>query len=384
MSWHSFRCVAGGALLAITSAGVIHAAVPSSVSFQGILKDGSGSPVADGPYFVTFRVYSVATGGSALWADTQTVTTSGGIFQAVLGSNLPITPSLFADTPRFLGVTVFPDAEMVPRQRIQASAYAFHVATVDGATGGVISGDVDLQGNLDVDGTLDAAGPSSRMRFEYGTLGDLPDPSLYHGMFAHVHSLGRAYYAHGGAWVPLARSVHGHYDLMAADSSPVQALYVDTAGLVGIGTTSPKASLDVNGDLIRTTYRVSGTSSAYPLDTGLVPFRQLGFPKRRADTGIRVTYTDLPSIHGTGGLRLEILFNGAPCPSPGPLIFDYYDSSNIGETDYSQTVCGTCFGLPEGNRIITIRAEAVPGAPVNTISMNLFNGRWTLEAEEVR
>ena len=26
---------------------------------------------------------------------------------------------------------------------------------------------------------------------------------VYHGMFAHVHSEGAAYYAHGGAWVKL-------------------------------------------------------------------------------------------------------------------------------------------------------------------------------------
>ena len=31
------------------------------------------------------------------------------------------------------------------------------------------------------------------------------NPSTYHGMFAHVHNTGLAYYAHGGAWYPLAR-----------------------------------------------------------------------------------------------------------------------------------------------------------------------------------
>ena len=38
----------------------------------------------------------------------------------------------------------------------------------------------------------------------FSNLGDLPNASTYHGMFAHVHGTGAAYYAHGGNWVELA------------------------------------------------------------------------------------------------------------------------------------------------------------------------------------
>lgn len=38
----------------------------------------------------------------------------------------------------------------------------------------------------------------------YPTLADLPDAASYHGMFAHVHAEGAAYYAHAGNWVKLA------------------------------------------------------------------------------------------------------------------------------------------------------------------------------------
>ena len=40
----------------------------------------------------------------------------------------------------------------------------------------------------------------------YSAVSDLPSASTYHGMFAHVHATGLGYYAHAGAWVPLARS----------------------------------------------------------------------------------------------------------------------------------------------------------------------------------
>ena len=37
----------------------------------------------------------------------------------------------------------------------------------------------------------------------YAQLSDLPSATTYHGMFAHVHGTGKAYYAHGGAWIEL-------------------------------------------------------------------------------------------------------------------------------------------------------------------------------------
>ena len=38
----------------------------------------------------------------------------------------------------------------------------------------------------------------------YSTEGDLPSASTYHGMFAHVHGTGNAYYSHAGNWIKLA------------------------------------------------------------------------------------------------------------------------------------------------------------------------------------
>ena len=39
----------------------------------------------------------------------------------------------------------------------------------------------------------------------YNNESDLPSATTYHGMFAHVHSTGLAYYAHGGNWIKLAK-----------------------------------------------------------------------------------------------------------------------------------------------------------------------------------
>ena len=60
---------------------------------------------------------------------------------------------------------------------------------------------------------------------------DLPSATTYHGMFAHVHGTGYAYYAHAGAWVKLAK----HSELVAAANDATITLTAGT-GLSGGGT----------------------------------------------------------------------------------------------------------------------------------------------------
>ena len=62
------------------------------------------------------------------------------------------------------------------------------------ASGGTFTGDVDFGANKITYANV------------YAQLSDLPSASTYHGMFAHVHATGLAYYAHAGAWIPLANT----------------------------------------------------------------------------------------------------------------------------------------------------------------------------------
>jgi len=63
----------------------------------------------------------------------------------------------------------------------------------------------------------------------YSQLSDLPAAGTYHGMFAHVHGEGAAYYAHAGAWIQLAdnSALSGFLDsaltIKLIDSAHVQA-----------------------------------------------------------------------------------------------------------------------------------------------------------------
>ena len=60
---------------------------------------------------------------------------------------------------------------------------------------------------LALTGTINVTGQKNRIRFHWDALADLiaeVSPVDYHGMVAHVHDTGKLYYAHAGAWVPVA------------------------------------------------------------------------------------------------------------------------------------------------------------------------------------
>ncbi len=119
-------------------------AVPQLINFQGILKDGSGNPVANGSYSVIFTIYDAPVGGNVQWAETSSVTTSGGLFTILLGSTNPVPDSAFEDASGYLGIKVGADPEMTPRQQLVSLSYAYRVSSVDGASGGTITSKVSI------------------------------------------------------------------------------------------------------------------------------------------------------------------------------------------------------------------------------------------------
>jgi hypothetical protein len=55
-------------LLSIATASTF-AQQSKKISVQGFLKDANGKAVADGSQSITFKLYTVATGGTAAWED---------------------------------------------------------------------------------------------------------------------------------------------------------------------------------------------------------------------------------------------------------------------------------------------------------------------------
>lgn len=128
----------------LLGAGWSGAEIPHQMNFQGLLKDGSGNPVSNGPYPVVITLYNVATLGAALWAETTSVATQGGLFTVALGTIHPLPDAAFSDSSRWLGIKVGADPEMLPRQKLASVGYGYRVGTVDGATGGRINGSLSF------------------------------------------------------------------------------------------------------------------------------------------------------------------------------------------------------------------------------------------------
>jgi len=104
--------------------------IPKTLSYQGMLANAAGTPVPDGAYSITFKLYEVASGGSALWNETQSVTVLKGVFSVVLGTITPLT--LAFDKAYWIGTTVGAEAELVPRIALTTSPYSFNAQTVNG------------------------------------------------------------------------------------------------------------------------------------------------------------------------------------------------------------------------------------------------------------
>lgn len=77
-------------------------------------------------------------------------------------------------------------------QRWTNENVTFNYFTASDAVNAITGSDLDMGGN--------------KVLFanKYDNLADLPNATTYHGMFAHVHATGKAYFAHAGEWQPLA------------------------------------------------------------------------------------------------------------------------------------------------------------------------------------
>jgi hypothetical protein len=106
-------------------------ALPRLVRFGGTVKDVNGNPLA-GVVGITFAFYSEQTGGTALWLETQNVTAeSSGRYVALLGSSKPdgLPTELFTtEQARWVGVQVSGQAAEQPRVLLLSVPYALKAA----------------------------------------------------------------------------------------------------------------------------------------------------------------------------------------------------------------------------------------------------------------
>ncbi|MEO5365772.1 MAG: hypothetical protein H7831_05355, partial [Magnetococcus sp. WYHC-3] len=155
--------LSGHALLSSEGAllSTARAEVPRTISYQGYLTTGLGTPVS-GSRSIRFTMYDAASGGSALWTETHNVSVVAGWYSVVLGSGMGTSLTLPFDRQYYLGIKVGMDSEMAPRHRLTASPYTLRANTTetvaDGAVGTAALADGAVtSGKINATGAADGA-----------------------------------------------------------------------------------------------------------------------------------------------------------------------------------------------------------------------------------
>jgi len=271
-----FRAMMIAALLLFVMSA--HAQVPPLINYQGQLTDASGNP-ANGAFTMVFNIFGAATGGTAVYTETQSVTVSNGVFNVLLGSVTPIPLNLFDASPdRYLEITVN-SAVLTPRRRFGSVPYAFttrgggngDITAVNagaGLTGGGAVGDVTLavannavnsamiQDNtiVDVDVNTNAAVAGTKINPNFGAQNILTTGRIGLGLnnpSASLHILSTGIppvslpLAENG--LLLGSSGAANYKWMQSYNG---ALALNPVGNnVGIGTTAPQRKFEVVEDV---------------------------------------------------------------------------------------------------------------------------------------
>jgi hypothetical protein len=171
-------------------------------------------------------------------------------------------------------------------------------------------------------------------------------------------------------------------------------LHNGNTGNVGIGTMTPSAALDVNGQVIRKIARAHANGPNDGTTNGAIATRILQYTKTQDATGLRIVWDDNLRCYGVAvSCEWEIKIDGASCAMPGPLVYDVY--ADIGAPAINvhrpQSVVGTCFGITKGPHTIQVYVKAPASLPTGGAAIGAagvpYTGwnvaYWAIEAEEV-
>lgn len=279
-------------LLAGVAALLVTAAQAQQMNYQGRLTDSSGNPLLDGQYTLTFNLYSAAINGTRTWGPFITDGSAGdghaaktevvaGRFNVILGPNDTAARSLasgFASGATYLEIQVGANPPIAPRQQVLAAPRALAADTVpDGAIGTAQLADgsitaAKLNASLGFGGWLTTPDGTNiyRTSGRVGVGTDSPSSKL---------TVNGGVRARGGA--PGVGGVNDNGFTFAGNNgdndsgmfssadgqvefhgNAVERMRIAANGDVGIGTTNPGATLDVNGTIRATSLTVSNLTVA--------------------------------------------------------------------------------------------------------------------------
>jgi hypothetical protein len=146
---------------------------PALMSYQGRVADASGVLIGNttpANRLVTFKIYNASTGGTPVYAESQTATISGGEFSVLIGNGAgvagfpgPTSPASATKTlsdvvngttgSLYLGITVddgttAADPEISPRQQLVSGAYSLRAKVAESVASQSVTSAMILDGTL--------------------------------------------------------------------------------------------------------------------------------------------------------------------------------------------------------------------------------------------
>ena len=168
----------------------------------------------------------------------------------------------------------------------------------------------------------------------YSALSDLPSASTYHGMFAHVHATGAAYFAHGGNWIRLANNsdiFSGAFSSLTGKPTTLAGYGItDAAALASPAftgaPTAPTAASGTNTTQIATTaFVTTAVSSASGTYTNTSVDAHLNTGTANTNEVLSWNGSDydwVAQTGGGGGASVSVSETAPSSPSQGDLWFD--------------------------------------------------------------
>ena len=160
-------------ILAVAAAAAA-SAIETSIAYQGVLRSATGGVLTEKSKKITFRLYTQATGGTAIWGRTIAATLDDtGLFNVELNDNgTPVsdtTYELLAEalasargTTLYVGLFVDGSAgEITPRQKILMTPYSSWAADVSAASGNFSVSGVATMASASVGGGLTVGGTAT-------------------------------------------------------------------------------------------------------------------------------------------------------------------------------------------------------------------------------
>lgn len=244
----------------------------------------SGGIVADGTYSVQFKLYNVASGGTAQWTETQgTVQVKSGYLSVYLGSTTPFPGTIDWSQEQWLTMNVNGDGEMTPRLKLTAVPYAFKAGQADTLTitGGTVTGDNLAQlapaGTQSVNSTvaglrINQIGSGGLLQLAAGGVDQFTISNAGDGALAGTLSVSGSTLSVGGptqtGLLVLNNGAGGNSSLQANASG----LNLTSAGDISIGTSDATATLLIL-DTKTTATDPAGTNGAMYYNSNLNRFR---------------------------------------------------------------------------------------------------------------